>query len=260
MNEATTTSTRAVVMTLKTHLEATMTQSNSVWNSILLGWLISVCTLFATPSFAATIWADWTTRTVGSNGGGSAIGNAGAVTYSGELDGATISGAANIWNPDSTFVGGTITTSPNSAGDILVLNGDYTGVNTITWASPVTNPVFAFWSLGHLSSTAAFIFDATPTFQVGGPIPGGFGGHAITVSGNTVSGNEGNGVVEFTGTFSSISWTSVAEGGGRDGNYGFTVGANGPRATGVPEPVSVALLGLGLAVLGLCRRKKASPL
>ena len=234
--------------------EATMTRRKSVRNSAMLGGLISVFALFATPCFAATIWADWTSATLGLNGGGMAIGSGGAVTYRGELDGVTISGSATLWAPISTYVGGTVTSSPNTAGDELRLNGSFTGVNTITFASPVTNPVFAFWSLGHTLSTAAFIFDATPTFEVGGP-NAAFLGIPIVVSGNTVSGNEGNGVVQFTGTFGSISWTSVPEGGGRDGNYAFTVGSNG-LASPAPEPTTLALLGLGLAGLGASRRKR----
>jgi hypothetical protein len=232
-----------------------MTRGKSVCNSTILGWLIAVLALISTPSFAATIWADWTSATLGLEGGGSATGNGGAITYNGELDGVVVNGSANFWQPLSTYVGGTITTSPSTAGDALYLDGSYTGVNTITWASPVINPVMAFNSLGNENYPAWFIFiDATPTFQVGGRSGAGAGGHAIEVrANNMVWGDNTNGVVEFTGTFSSISWTNGFE---NSGVYAFAVGANGPRATGAPEPASLALLGLGLAGLGFSRRKK----
>jgi len=72
----------------------------------------------------------------------------------------------------------------------------------------------------------------------------------INVVGNVVSGSEGNGVVQFTGTFSSISWTNSFE-----NFYAFTVGMEG-TTTPVPEPTTMILLGSGLIGLAGYGRKK----
>ena len=207
-------------------------------------------TLGSVPAQASTIWTNWTAATAGANGGGSASGtvNGIGVTYSGELDGAVLNGISGIWAPNSSFIGGTVDTSPSSVNDDLRLNGSSTGVNTITFATAVTNPVFAIWSLGAPGAQASFLFTITPTLEAGGP-NSQFGGASITINGNTVNGNEGNGVVQFTGTFTSISWTNSFE-----NFYAFTVGENGGSAA-VPEPASVVLIGSGLA--GLIARRRA---
>jgi hypothetical protein len=206
--------------------------------------------LFAATAQAATLWTDWTSFTIGSATG--SVDGLG-VSYSGELDNASILGFSPIWSPDSSFTGGTVTASPSVVGDDLRLNGSSTGTNTITFDSPVENPVFAIWSLGSPGIAASFTFDATPTLQAGGP-NSQFGGSSITVLGNVVSGNEGNGVVQFTGTFSSISWTNTFE-----NFYAFTVGSNGPLEPGptpVPEPMSLTLVGSGLVGLVWRLRKR----
>ena len=217
--------------------------------TILLGCLMTVITLFAPTTFAATTWTDWTSAANGSPGSASGTLNGVAVSYSGEVGGPVINGTSNIWAPNSSFVGGTVTASPSTVNDDIRLNGSFTGTNTLTFASPLVNPVFAIWSLGDPTHPATFTFNATPTFEVGGP-NAAFGGASITVAGNVVTGAEGNGVVQFTGTFSSISWTDTFE-----NFYAFTVGVNGPIGA-VPEPESYAMLLAGLGLLGFVARRR----
>jgi hypothetical protein len=203
------------------------------------------------PAFAITTWTDWTSATSGHPG--SATGTLGGVvvTYAGDLDGAVTNGISPLfhpWSPNSSFIGGTVTASPSTVNDDLRLTGDFTGTNTITFASPVVNPVFAVWSLGQPGFVASFTFDQTPTFEAGGP-NSDFGGVPLSVVGNVVSGNEANGVVQFTGTLSSITWTNTPE-----NFYAFTVGTAGLEdLTPVPEPTTLLLVSTTAAGLGLAR-------
>jgi hypothetical protein len=191
---------------------------------------------------AATTWTNWTAATAGAPGSASGTVAGVGVTYSGELDDFRINANSGIWSPNSSFIGGTVTASPSVVNDDLRLNGiSFTGTSTITFASAVENPLFAIWSLG-AGTVASFTFNATPTLQAGGPNTQ-FGGGSIVVNGNTVSGAEGNGVVQFTGTFTSISFTSTPE-----HFYAFTVGVNGPVTSPVPEPTALLLVSSGLAL------------
>jgi hypothetical protein len=198
---------------------------------------------------AATTWTDWTSATSGFPGSAAGTLDGVGVSYSGEVIGAVTNGTSTIWAPNSSFIGGTVTTSPSVVGDDIRLRGSFDGTNTIVFNSPVENPVFAIWSLGSPGIGASFAFNATPTLQAGGP-NSLFGGSSITVAGDVVSGHEGNGVVQFSGTFTSISWTNTPE-----NFYAFTVGLNGPLGS-VPEPAVLTFVGMGLAGLVWTLRKR----
>lgn len=195
---------------------------------------------------SATIdWNQWTSNAAGTIAGSTPV----TITFSGENNHGWYAGYPS-YGPGTTWADGTIVSNAPTGG-IVVLNGGNTNVDTITFSQAVTNPVFAIWSLGQGGINASFNFiGATPVLVAGGP-SNEYNGQSINVSGNDVFGREGNGTVEFIGTFTSISWTNPVS----ENWYGFNVGIAG--VSSVPEPGSVGLMLAGLTLVGLARRRQA---
>jgi hypothetical protein len=208
-----------------------------------------------TPVHADVIsWTNWTTGAAGNPGSASGTLAGGiTVTYSGQTSGLT---TAPSWTPVSTFSGGPVGNAPPSTASIA-LEGTTPGtpviMESINFSAPVVDPVFAIWSLGQTGQPASFDFlsKSPENFNLisGGP-SNEFAGTSITVNGQTVNGTEGNGVIQFDGTFTSIDFTTP----NFENFYAFTVGYDQTLTPSVPEPASLSLFGLGLAALPIARK------
>jgi hypothetical protein len=198
-------------------------------------------------------WANWSGVVTSPTSAGSALATFAdlgiTASYTGELQ----SFVPNYpsYTPVPTFSGGTVSNTPATAdGIVQIFGGPNTATHTITFSQAVLNPVLAIWSLGQPSVLAQFVFGQSFTIQSGGP-NAEYGGATITAVGNTVSGNEGNGVIQFNGSVTSITWTNPLF----ENWYGFTVGA--PVAA-IPEPETYALMLAGLALLGARARRRSA--
>jgi hypothetical protein len=177
------------------------------------------------------------------------------VSYSGDVNGATQVGAGgtNFYSPASIYSGGVVGNGPTN-NSMIALGQQGTFTNTITFSSAVVNPILDIVSLGSSGAPVSYVFSSGSPVIVNQGV-GYWGGTAtsLSVSGNTLTGAEGSGVIEFVGTFTSLSFTVT---GGEVWN-GITVGSQVP-ASPVPEPSSL-LMGLGALAVAVpfIRRRKA---
>jgi PEP-CTERM motif len=221
---------------------------------LAIAFALSVCIASALPASADTIaWTNWTSVTPGSPGTGTGTIGSITVTYSGQTS--ALLNDYPSWTPTSSYIGGVVGNAPPATNNSIQLEGGVTYTESITFSSPVVDPILAIWSLGAAGTPASFDFTASEPFTVvaGGP-SAEYGGSSITTSGNNIDGSEGNGVVQFNGTFSTITFTTP----GYEDYYAFTVGEDATLTSGtspVPEPGTLSLLGLGLSALPLARRK-----
>jgi len=186
----------------------------------------------------------------------------------------TVNAGTYVANPS-------ISAPPTSANSVPIVGGDPNDDEFIYFATPVTDPLIAIWSLGSPSTPAVFIFDETIELEAGGP-DAQYGGSSLEVctddnyptdcstapgaTGTIAYGEEGSGIVMVLGTFGDEGFgTGINSGTASDPGpitfqtpnsenfYSMTVGEEGP----IPEPETLSLLGLGLLALPLLRASLA---
>lgn len=178
------------------------------------------------------------------------------------------------------WTGGSGATSPYTSGavdnrptgsDIIALR--YRGSQTLQFSQTVANPVFAFVSLNgngyafdqdfELLSLGGVDGNACGYWGCGGAskvvVDLGGGNFEYQLNSNNVGGTEPHGALRFLGAFDTLNWRSSSD----EFWNGFTVGVQGTAAevfppNGVPEPDSMALLGLGLFALAAMRKNKVA--
>jgi hypothetical protein len=126
----------------------------------------------------------------------------------------------------------------------------------VTFSSPVNNLIMDIVSLGQPGIGTKYTFTSPFTILNIGP-SNEFGGGTATLSesGNTLTGVEGDGIIEFAGPISSLSWTASNP----EFWNGFTFGAESPATSTVPEPAyPLLIIGTSFIALGIKRGRAAA--
>lgn len=213
-------------------------------------------TLFTAQSASAVVvdWTDWQTVSAEPDTVVGSI-NGVTVTYTGDYAFVQTGVGTNYWTENGSpapYTESSVVDNAPTASEMIALN--YAASNVITFSEAILNPVMAIVSMGQPNLAVSYDFDTDFTVLSSGVgywsyANGGLPGTYIEDDAQDIlTGYEFHGVIQFNGLISQISWTSTSE-----NWHGITVGA--PTAS-VPEPASLALLGLGLAGFGFLRRKK----
>jgi hypothetical protein len=207
--------------------------------SIVIGLFLS---LVVQSADAAVIhWTDWKTAASTVKGIMNIDGMAVDVTFSGLYLSAQTASGTNYWNPSAPYISSFVDNVPPATDIIQLYKG---GSKTVTFSRSVVDPVMALvsWNgntvnfgvpIEILSNGRGYFGSGTPVLNAGKT---GFYGSG-----------EVHAVLRIPGTFTSITFTDTNE-----SWHGFTVGA-----AATPEPGTMLLTGMGLAILVSTRTRRS---
>jgi hypothetical protein len=162
----------------------------------------------------------------------------------------TSSGDSSFWAlfPNGTFTSANVPLLPSNS-DYIAQSGYALPNHTLTFSAPVSNLVMNIWSLGGAEVSS---YQFNQSFIILSQNNAGGVAQPFSVTGNTLSGQEASGTIQFTGTFTSLSWTVPAP----EYYSGWNIGVT---SASVPEPSTYALFGIGaIGMLMVMRRKKTA--
>lgn len=211
----------------------------------------------ACPALAARAgmitWTNWDSIAYGDNGSASGTMGSVSVSYTGEVasPSQTASGPTNYWNPATPYLSSTVDNAPGDNG-IVTLTGGHSIHQTLTFDTPVTDPIIALVSVGQDNVPVHYVFDQAFTILSSGT--GYWGGASTNLfqeDPDTLLGKEGHGAIQFSGTFTSIGFDVP------DYEYwhGFSVGMPS-QSSPIPEPASLASTIAPAGVLLFRRRSR----
>lgn len=210
--------------------------------NLAVGFALSAVAFAAQAS--AVTWTDWSNTSAGTLTFGSSTVN--------------VALAGNPWD----LVNGDFYYNNGSTGGTSV-SGTYAGLApsdlirvynagqyTISFDKEVVDPYIALVSVGQGGLGVTYSFDSAFSVVSAGGNYWGYSGY--TTSGNNFTGYEYNGILKFTGTYTSLSFTIQNP----EYWHGFNVGA--ATAAPVPEPEMYLSLLAGLGALGFVARRRKS--
>ncbi len=187
--------------------------------------LLACCMLLPASLTAETIaWVDWTVAQNGKPGFAAGEVKVGTkiikVQYSGDVLFGQTNEGTDYWQPSEPYLSALVGNAPPNA-ELITLTGGTSIQNTLTFSTPINNPVIAWVGLGKSNSVIEYNFDQA--FNLISSGTGFFGGDTSSLFKtfeNTLAGKSGHGVIQIPGSVTSISWNSAKF----NSWQGFTVG------------------------------------
>jgi hypothetical protein len=213
--------------------------------ALAAGTLVAVALLVPREAAAATYYyVNWTEADVAAGtargiialpGGSTVTVTFAAVTEDGgmgNLYGAQVNGVGtNYWTPEATFISKEVNNPPPTP-DIIQLSGGENETYKVTLSQPIEDPIMAIVSLGAAGVTITYDFDSPFTIvSQGMDLWGGSSTSLVKLPNNVLQGTEGSGTIQFTGTFSTFSWTVPTP----ETWHGFTFGIRTTEALAEAE-------------------------